>query len=74
MSTSDTNSRKSIEQRYKRRKPAMRTWLVGWGSTVRKGPIFPNYKQPFALTEEQLGERRIHAVANELMESETHFL
>jgi hypothetical protein len=58
MTTSETSTRKSMESFYKRRKPAKWTWPVGGGPTLKKIPKFPNYEQPFALTDEQIRELR----------------
>ena len=56
MSASETSSRTTSEPTYKGRKSARRTWPVGCGPILKKLPSFPDYEQPFALTEEQIRE------------------
>jgi hypothetical protein len=59
MSTSETSGKILEMQRYKPtkgRKPAMRTWPVGCGPTLKKIRRFPDYEQPFELIDEQIRE------------------
>jgi hypothetical protein len=35
----------------------MRTWPVGCGPTLKKIRRFPDYEQPFELTDEQIREK-----------------
>lgn len=70
MSSSETSSSTTSEPTYKGRKSAIRTWPVGCGPILKKLPSFPDYEQPFALTEEQIREMMTYDEENEHTEDE----
>jgi hypothetical protein len=58
MSKKKKSTKMAVGSIYEGRKPAKQNWPVGCGRTLKKLPKFPDYEQPFALTDEQIRELR----------------
>jgi hypothetical protein len=60
MSKKKKSTKMAVGSIYEGRKPAKQNWPVGCGRTLKKLPKFPDYEQPFALTDEQIRELMSH--------------